>query len=78
MPLGDDTPLALFIRCHALIRVHRGDADAWLAQLESRGGESADLRFVRWIRSRLRQDPALLASIERMVESTPFWCAAEA
>ena len=61
-----------FIRFHVLIRVFDGDADAWLAHIRASGGEE-DLRFVHWIRSRLRQDPMLLASIRRMVDATPFW-----
>jgi hypothetical protein len=42
-----------------------------------RGGDDGDVRFVRWIRSRLRQDPALIVSIRRMVDATPFWRAAQ-
>ncbi|HYO77149.1 MAG TPA: hypothetical protein VE010_11855 [Thermoanaerobaculia bacterium] len=80
MPVGDDTVVAQFIRYHVLIRVFHGDPDAWLAQLLARGeaADGGDLRFVRWIRSRLRHDPALLASIRRMVDATPFWRVAEA
>ena len=78
MPTGDDSTVAQFLRYHVLVRVFDGDPDAWLAQLESRGGDGGDLRFVRWIRSRLRQDPALMISIRRMVDATPFWRAAEA
>ena len=78
MPSGDDSVIAQFIRYHVLIRVFDGDPDAWLDQLRERGGDEGDVRFVRWIRSRLRQDPALLISIRRMVEATPFWRAAGA
>ena len=80
MPTGDDTTVASFLRYHVLIRVFHGDPDAWLAELQARGraGDGGDLRFVRWIRSRLRQDPGLLAAIRRMVDATPFWRAAEA
>lgn len=80
MPTGDDTTVAQFLRYHVLIRVFHGDPDAWLAQLQARGraDDGGDLRFVRWIRSRLRQDPALLASIRRLVDATPFWRVAEA
>jgi hypothetical protein len=35
------------------------------------------VRFVRWIRSRLRRDPALIVSIRRMVDATPFWRASQ-
>jgi hypothetical protein len=80
MPTGDDSMVAQFIRYHVLVRVFHGDPDAWLAHLAARGEvvDGGDLRFVRWIRSRLRQDPALLGTIRRMVDATPFWRAAEA
>jgi hypothetical protein len=80
MPTGDDTTIAHFLRYHVLIRVFHGDPDAWLAELQARGraDDGGDLRFVRWIRSRLRQDPALLAAIRQMVDATPFWRVAEA
>jgi hypothetical protein len=78
MPTGDHTAVAHFLRYHVLIRVFHGDPDAWLAELQARGraDDGGDLRFVRWIRSRLRQDPALLAEIREMVDATPFWRAA--
>lgn len=72
MPCGDASVVAQFIRFHVLIRVFDGDADAWLDHVREHGGEE-DLRFARWIRSRLRQDPMLLMSIRRMVDATPFW-----
>jgi hypothetical protein len=80
MPTGDQTVVAQFIRYHVLIRVFGGDPDAWLARLQESGRaeDGGDLRFVRWIRSRMRQDPTLLASIRRMVDATPFWRVAEA
>jgi hypothetical protein len=78
MPLSDGSVVAEFLRFHVLVRVYDGDPDAWLAQLHDRGDDSADVRFVRWIRSRLRQDPALLGEIRRMVDATPFWRAAQA
>lgn len=78
MPAGDDSVVTQFLRYHVLVRVFDGDPDAWLAHLEERGADGGDLRFVRWIRSRLRQDPMLLVSIRRMVDATPFWRAAEA
>jgi hypothetical protein len=80
MPVGDETVVAQFIRYHVLIRVFHGDPDAWLAQLLARGesADGGDLRFVRWIRTRLRHDPTLLVSIRRMVDATPFWRVAEA
>ena len=78
MPTGDGSVVAEFIRYHVLVRVFGGDPDAWLAHLKTHGDAGGDVRFVRWIRSRLRQDPALLASIVRMVDATPFWRVAEA
>lgn len=78
MPAGDGSVVAEFLRYHVLIRVFRGDPDAWLAHLRDRGGDEGDLRFVHWIRSRLRLDPRLLISIRRMVDATPFWRVAEA
>jgi hypothetical protein len=78
MPMSDGSVVAEFLRFHVLVRVFDGDPDAWLAQLRERGDDNADIRFVRWIRSRLRQDPALLGEIRRMVDATPFWRAAEA
>jgi hypothetical protein len=78
MPTGDGSVVAEFLRYHVLVRVYRGDPDAWLTQLREQGGNEGDLRFVRWIRSRLRQDPSLLASIRAMVDATPFWRVAEA
>lgn len=76
MPVGDDSAVAEFLRFHVLVRVFDGDPDAWLAKLREREEDSADVRFARWIRSRLRQDPALLGEIRRMVDATPFWHAA--
>jgi hypothetical protein len=78
MPTGDDSMVAEFLRFHVLVRVFDGDPDAWLAHLRERGDDGPDVRFVRWIRSRLRQDPTLLGEIRRMVDATPFWRAAEA
>jgi len=77
MPEADDqSVIAQFIRYHVLVRVFGGDPDAWLADLRARGGNQSDVRFVRWVRSRLRRDPALLTTIRRMVDETPFWRAA--
>ncbi|HYH05642.1 MAG TPA: hypothetical protein VEK11_01165 [Thermoanaerobaculia bacterium] len=78
MPVGDNSVVADFLRYHVLVRVHDGDPDAWLAHIDANGGEGGDVRFARWIRSRLRQDPHLIHSIRRMVDATPFWRAAEA
>lgn len=78
MPAGDGSAVAEFLRFHVLVRVFDGDPDAWLAQLRQRGDDGPDVRFVRWIRSRLHQDPALLGEIRRMVDATPFWRQAQA
>ncbi len=78
MPTGDHSVVAEFLRYHVLVRVFDGDPDAWLAHLGRGGNDGGDLRFVRWIRSRLRQDPSLLITIRKMVDATPFWRAAEA
>ncbi|HKR64232.1 MAG TPA: hypothetical protein VJZ00_10925 [Thermoanaerobaculia bacterium] len=74
----DASVVAEFLRYHVLVRVFDGDPDAWLATLRERGGDDGDVRFVRRLRSRLRRDPALIVSIRRMVDATPFWHAREA
>ena len=78
MPTGDGSVVAEFLRYHVLVRVYDGDPDAWLAHLRRSGDSGGDIRFARWIRSRLRQDPSLLAAIRKMVDATPFWRVAEA
>lgn len=83
MPAGDGSSVAQFIRFHVLVRAYDGNPDSWLARLREDAAsgvpvDGADLRFVHWIRSRLRRDPGLLDSIRRMVEATPFWRAAKA
>ena len=78
MPVGDDSVVGQFLRYHVLVRRFDGDPDAWLAEIEARGDDGGDLRFVRWIRSRMRQDPTLIVSIRRMVDATTFWRVAEA
>ena len=79
MPIGDGSMVETFLRYHVLVRVFGGNPDAWLAHLDANTSEAAagDLRFVRWIRTRLRADPTLLAEIRRMVDTTPFWCAGQ-
>lgn len=72
MPRGDDSVVAEFLRYHVLVRVFGGDADAWLAHLRLRGDAGGNLRFVHWVRRRLRDDPSFLATVRRMVEATPF------
>lgn len=76
MPLADATAVTDFLRYHVLVRVFDGDPDAWLAQLEEKQGDAGDIRFARAVRARLRRDPRLLEAIRRMVDTTPFWCAA--
>lgn len=78
MPAGDASMVAQFIRFHVFVRVYDGNPDAWLAHLREHGGDEGDVRFARWIRSRLRNDPSLLAAIRKMVDATPFWSAAGA
>lgn len=73
MPRGEISPVAQFLRYHVLIRVYDGNADAWIEHLEERGGDEGDIRFARWVRSRMRQDPTMLGTIRRMVDATPFW-----
>lgn len=77
MPIGDGSMVETFLRYHVLVRVFDGNPDAWLAHLDASPSEAkaGDIRFVRWIRTRLRNDPTLLAEIRRMVDTTPFWCA---
>ena len=79
IPIGDGSMIESFLRYHVLVRLFDGNPDAWLAHLNAHPTEAAagDLRFVRWIRTRLRADPSLLAEIRRMVDTTPFWCAGQ-
>lgn len=78
MPLGgvERSVVTDFLRFHVFVRVFDGNADRWLASLQEREDSqerSADIRFVRWLRGRLRRDPSLLPTIRHMVEETPFW-----
>ena len=72
MPTDDGNVVTQFVRMHVLIRVFDGDPEAWLEHLRAGGGDEGDLRFVRWIRSRMRHDPMLLAAIRRMVDAAPL------
>jgi hypothetical protein len=76
MPVGEVSIVANFLRYQQLVHVYEGDPDLWLAHLR-RGihGEDpwGDLRFVRWIRTRLRSDPMLIHLIRLMVEETALW-----
>lgn len=75
MPVGSTSIVADFLRCHVLMRVFGGDPEAWLAALRKRPDEEAsggDVRFVRWLRARLRSDPMLLFAIRKMVDAAPL------
>jgi hypothetical protein len=72
MPRGDGAVVGQFLRYHVLMRVFNGDADAWLQHLRSRGEADGNLRFVHWVRARLRRDPSFLTTIRRLVDATPF------
>lgn len=74
LPSGRVSTTADFLRYQVLIRVFNGDADRWLDHLREQGDfADEDIRFVRWIRGRLRRDPELMDDIRRMVERTPLW-----
>lgn len=74
LPAGRASATADFLRYQVLVRVFDGDADRWLDHLREQGDfADEDIRFVRWIRGRLRRDPELLNDIRRMVERTPLW-----
>lgn len=74
MPAPRTSAIADFLRYQVLVRVFNGDADRWLDHLRRQGDfPDDDIRFVRWIRARLRREPGLMASIRQMVERTPLW-----
>ena len=74
LPGSRTSATADFLRYHVLVRVFDGDADRWLDHLQRKGDfPEEDIRFVRWIRGRLRRDPRLMDDIRRMVERTPLW-----
>jgi hypothetical protein len=74
LPAGRVSATADFLRYQVLVRVFDGDADRWLDHLREQGDfADEDIRFVRWIRGRLRRDPELIEDIRRMVELTPLW-----
>jgi hypothetical protein len=74
MPRGDASPIADFLRYHVLVSVFDGDADRWLDDLQQRAAPEfeSDIRFARWIRTRLRRDPDLIDRIRRAVERAPL------
>lgn len=74
LPAGRASATGDFLRYQVLVRVFDGDADRWLDHLRAQGDfADEDIRFVRWIRGRLRRDPELMDDIRRMVERTPLW-----
>jgi len=77
MPVGESSIVADFLRCHVLVRVFGGDPEAWLEELRKRPSDDevsgGDIRFIRWVRARLRHDPMLITAMRRMVESAPLW-----
>jgi hypothetical protein len=74
LPSARTSAIADFLRYQVLVRVFDGDADRWLDHLRRQGDFTEDdIRFVRWIRGRLRRDPELMDDIRRMVERTPLW-----
>ena len=74
LPAGRVSATADFLRFQVLVRVFDGDADRWLDHLRRQGDfAEEDIRFVRWIRGRLRREPELMNDIRRMVERTPLW-----
>lgn len=74
LPAGRPSTTADFLRYQVLVRVFDGDVDRWLDHLRRKGDfPDEDIRFVRWIRGRLRREPALMDDIRRMVERAPLW-----
>jgi hypothetical protein len=74
MPASRASAIADFLRYQVLVRVFNGDVDRWLDHLRRQGDfPEEDIRFVRWIRGRLRREPELMVSIRQMVEHTPLW-----
>lgn len=74
LPAAKASTTADFLRYQVLVRVFDGDVDRWLDHLRSQGDfPDEDIRFVRWIRGRLRREPELMDDIRRMVEHVPLW-----
>jgi hypothetical protein len=70
------SPVADYLRFQALVTAWGGDADRWLRHLREKGDlDTADLRFLRWVRGKVRRDPRFLEEVRRMVETTPLWSA---
>jgi hypothetical protein len=75
MPVGRRSPIADLLRYHLLVRVFDGDPDRWIAEMQERGASEfeSDMRFARWLRTRMRRDPELLGRIRAAVERTRVW-----
>ena len=74
LPAANPSTTGDFLRYQVLVRVFDGDADRWLDHLRRQGDfPDEDIRFVRWIRGRLRREPELMDDIRRMVEHVPLW-----
>jgi len=74
LPSARASATADFLRYQVLVRVFDGDADRWLDHLRRQGDfPDEDIRFVRWIRGRLKREPELMNDIRKMVERTPLW-----
>ena len=69
------SPITDLLRYHVLVRVYDGDPDRWIEQLKEERGVAceSDMRFARWVRTRLRRDPSLMERIRDAVERTRFW-----
>jgi hypothetical protein len=75
MPSGRHSPITDLLRYHVLVRVYDGDADRWIEELKEERGIAceSDIRFARWVRTRLRRDPDLLQRIRAAVDRTTVW-----
>jgi hypothetical protein len=75
MPAGRRSPIADLLRYHLLVRVFDGDPDRWIAEMQACGASEfeSDMRFARWLRTRMRRDPELLEQIRAAVERTRVW-----
>jgi len=74
MPLARASTIVDFLRFHLLIHGFDGDVDRWFAKLlRDPDADPGDIRFVRSLRSRLRRDPSLLATIRAMVGASSLF-----
>ena len=58
-----------FLRYHVLVRVFEGDIRRWLSVART----PADVRFLRALQERIEQNPALMPSIRKVVETSGLW-----